>query len=574
MATASLETPPAPSPPPRRPASIVPALQWLPASIRTSLRADLVAGVTLATYLLPAGLADASLANLPPEAGLYACLFSGLVFWVFCSSRHTAITVTSAISVLMGTSLGAIAGGDPSRFAALAACTALMVGALAFVAWLVRAGTLVSFVSETVMVGFKSGVALFIASTQLPKLFGVKGGHGSFWERMGTFFSHLGGWNGTALALGLGALTLLVLGKKYLPNRPVALLVVLAGIVTAAVFDAEGRGVKLLGPVPQGLPDLGLPAVSWNELNELLPLALACFMLGAVETVAIGRMFARKHGGRFDVNQELLGLAAANLGAGIGRGFPVSGGMSQSLVNESGGARTPFSGLVAALVVLVVTLFLSDLLRTLPQPVLAAIVLMAIAGLFKLDELKHLWRYGRSEFAIAAAALAGVLGSGLLRGVLIGALISLVLLLRRAANPPVAVLGRVPGTTFFGNIEHDPGNERIPGVFVFRVDSALLYFNCENLRERFLELLDRQPAPCTLAIWSLSTSPLVDLAAAEMLVQLHKDLAARGIDLALADARGPVRTNLRAAGVDIRFGAIESNMSVDAVLRAKGRGSA
>ena len=167
---------------------MVPAVNWLPSLSAASMRGDVVAGITLAAYLLPAGIADASLADLPPEAGLYACLFSGLVFWLFCSARHTAITVTSAISVLMGASLGTIAGGDPTRFVALAAATALLVAALAFVAWLARAGAIVSFVSETVMIGFKTGVALFVASTQLPKLFGFKGGHGSFWERMGGFF--------------------------------------------------------------------------------------------------------------------------------------------------------------------------------------------------------------------------------------------------------------------------------------------------------------------------------------------------------------------------------------------------
>src|SRR5215217_7430746 len=188
------------------PARWLPALSWLRAYRPGWLRADVVAGVTLAAYLLPAGLGDASLANLPPEAGLYACLFSGLVFWIFCSSRHTAITVTSAISVLVGASLGDLAGGDTSRFGALAACTALLVGAIAFVAWLVKAGVIVNFISESVLVGFKCGIALFIASTQLPKFFGFKGTHGDFWERSGYFLSHLGDTNTASIVLGLCAL--------------------------------------------------------------------------------------------------------------------------------------------------------------------------------------------------------------------------------------------------------------------------------------------------------------------------------------------------------------------------------
>jgi MFS superfamily sulfate permease-like transporter len=205
----------------------LPAAHWLRDYDRPSIVQDLVAGITLAAYLIPAGIGDASLAGLPPEMGLYACLFSGLVFWLFCSSRHTAITVTSAISLLIGATLGDIANGDAARYATLASCTALMVAAIAFLTWLVKGGAVTSFVSETVMVGFKAGVGLHLASTQLPKLFGFAGGHGDFWQRTGHFFSHLSETNPTALTIGLGALAVLLLGKRLLPNRPVALFVVL-----------------------------------------------------------------------------------------------------------------------------------------------------------------------------------------------------------------------------------------------------------------------------------------------------------------------------------------------------------
>ena len=234
-------------------------------------------------------------------------------------------------------SLGDLAGGDPSRFWALASCTALIVGALGFIAWLAKAGVIVNFISESVLVGFKCGIALFIASTQLPKFFGFKGWHGDFWERSGYFFSHLRETNTASLLLGLGALAVLLLGKRFLKNKPVALFVVIAGIIVASSMDLGSLGVKLLGEVPQGLPPFGLPAVRVSDLNDLLPLALGCFLLGMVETAALGRMFAVKHGYRFDPNQELLGIASSNVMAGLGHGFPVSGGMSQSLVNESGG---------------------------------------------------------------------------------------------------------------------------------------------------------------------------------------------------------------------------------------------
>ena len=294
----------------------VPALKWLKTYDPSWFRGDLIAGLTLAAYLLPAGLGDASLANLPPQAGLYACLFSGIFFWLFCSSRHTAISVTSAISLLVGASLAEISGGDTARFGALAAGTALLVALIALAAWAVRAGAIVNFISESVMVGFKCGVALFLASTQLPKLFGLHGSHGDFWENSVHFLRHLHEANPVSLAIGGAALAALVLGKVYLKNKPVALFVVVGGIIASTWFGLDQRGVKLLGEVPQGLPSVGLPAVYWSDLNALLPLAFACFLLAAVETAAIGRTFAAKHGGRLDANQEFLALAASNLSRG------------------------------------------------------------------------------------------------------------------------------------------------------------------------------------------------------------------------------------------------------------------
>src|SRR5947207_5258790 len=536
--------------------NIFPVLTWLRAYQPKWLRADLIAGVTLAAYLMPAGLADASLANLPPEAGLYACLFSGLVFWLFCSSQHTAITVTSAISVLVGASLGDLAGGDVSRFGALAACTALIVGGLAFIAWLAKAGVIVNFISESVLVGFKCGIALFIASTQLPKLFGFKGSHGDFWERSGYFFSHLRETNMTSLLLGLGAFAVLLLGKRFLKNKPVSLFVVIAGIVAAATMDLGTLGVKLLGQVPQGLPPFGLPAVHVSDLNDLLPLALGCFLLGMVETAALGRTFAVKHGYRFDPNQELLGIASANVMAGLGHGFPVSGGMSQSLVNESSGARTPLSGFIASLLMLLIVLFVSGALRYLPQPVLAAIVLMAVAGLYNVTALRHLWRADRTEFVVAIAALLGVLGSGLLRGVLIGAIISVVQLLRRASRPHVAFVGRIPGTRRFSDLARHPDNEPIPGALLFRTEASLLYFNADYVRDTVMKRIGEIGGGLRTAICDLSTSPHVDLAGAEMLVSLYNALAAVNVRLQIVEARASVRDRLHAEGVEDKVGRI------------------
>lgn len=560
------ETAESPAPVRSRRYNIFPAAAWLKGYQPKWFRADLIAGITLAAYLMPAGLADASLANLPPQAGLYACLFSGLLFWVFCSSRHTAITVTSAISVLVGASLGDLAGGDTSRFGGLAACTGLLVGAIAFLAWLVKAGVIVKFISESVLIGFKCGIALFIASTQLPKFLGFKGAHGDFWERSSYLVSHLGDTNSASLVLGLGALAVLVLGKKFLKNKPVALFVVIGGILVASRMDLAALGVKILGEVPQGLPPFGLPAVHLSDINNLLPLALACFLLGTVETAALGRMFALKHRYRFDANQELLGIAGANVMAGLGHGLPVSGGMSQSLVNESGGAKTPLSGLIAALFTFLVVMFLSGALRNLPQPVLAAVVLMAVAGLFKLSALKHLWRADRGEFVVAMAALFGVLGSGLLRGVLIGAIISLFQLLRRTSRPHVAFLGRIPGARRYSDTARHPDNEPVPGALLFRTEANILFFNADHVRDTVMKRVGEIGSGLRLAICDLSTSPYVDLAGAEMLAGLHQELASENVRLQIVEARAAVRDRLEAEGVEDKVGPIGRFTSVaDAV---------
>src|SRR5688572_4486112 len=543
-----------------------PALRWLNTYEPRWVRGDIVAGVTLAAYLVPAGIGDASLAGLPPQSGLYACLFSGLVYWLFCSSKHTVITVTSAISLLMGSTLGGLAQGDPSRFSALAAATALLVAIMALLAWLFKAGAIVKFISETVLIGFKAGVALYLASTQLPKLFGISGSHGNFWERSSEFIAHLYKTNFLSLLIGCGALAILILGKKFLPNRPIAIVVVIVGVLTGSITDLGQYGVKVLGSVPNGLPAIGLPALHWNDINELLPLAFACFLLGAVETVAIGRTFGQKHAYRLDSNREFLGLAAGNLAAGLGQGFPVSGGMSQSLVNESAGAKTPVSGFVAAVIVLLVALFLSELLRSLPQPVLAAIVLFAVTGLLKISTLRHLWKFHRGEFAIAMGAVLGVLGSGLLRGVMIGVIISILILLRRASRPHIAFLGRIPGTQRFSDIDRHPDNERIPGVLIFRVESSLLYFNVDHVRDTFTAKLAAASEPVKMVLCDLSNVPHVDLAGAEMLDELQRDLTAKAIEFRIVEARSNVRDFLRVEGLEEKFGHIGRFKSVADVL--------
>ncbi len=539
---------------------------WVRAYEARWLRLDLVAGLTLFAYLLPAGIGDASLAGLAPEAGIYACLFSGLVFWLFCSSKQTVVTVTTALSLLIASSVGALSGGDPNRYAALAACVTLMIASIALVAWLVRAGSAVGFFSETVLLGFKAGLAFYLASAQLPKLFGFKGTQGDFWERSAYFLGHVSDTHRTSVLVGAAALAVLIAGKLWMKHRPVAFLVVAGGIVAARLLNLQAQGVALLGNVPRGLPSLGLPVVSRSDLNELVPAALAGFVLAAVETSAIGRMFSQKHGNRFDANRDILAIGVANLAAGLGRGFPVSGGMSQSLVNESAGARTPLSGLIAAVFMLIVALFASGLLRNLPQPVLAAIVLGAVTSLVDITALRHVWRFSRGEFFVAMTALLGVLGSGPVNGVLIGAAISIVLLLRQAAQPRVTELARVPDTTHFADRLRHPENDTTPGVFVVRCESALLYFNVEYVRDRLFELLAARRDAVRLVVFYLGVVPRIDLAGAELLADLHRTFLARGVAFRVAEVHGEVRSALHRIGFEREHGSLESGQTIHRVV--------
>jgi sulfate permease, SulP family len=297
-----------------------PPAQWLPAYRPAWIRHDAIAGVTLAAYAIPVSLAYASLAGLPPQYGIYCYLAGGLFYALFGSSRQLAIGPTSAISLLVGSTIAGMAEGNPSRWAAIAALTALVAAAICLVAWLLRLSSLVNFISETILLGFKAGAALTIAMTQLPKLFGVNGGGEGFFERILILARQLPDTNLVVLAFGLVALGLLLLGEKLLPGRPVALLVVVASIVALSVTSLGALGFKVVGALPRGLPDFQLPGIRVRDVDGVLSLAFACFLLAYVESVSAARALAEAHGQEVDARQELLGLGAANLAAGLFQG--------------------------------------------------------------------------------------------------------------------------------------------------------------------------------------------------------------------------------------------------------------
>ncbi|HEY2841555.1 MAG TPA: SulP family inorganic anion transporter, partial [Pirellulales bacterium] len=417
---------------------------------------DLTAGITLAAYAIPVSLAYATLAGLPPYYGIYCYLVGGIAYAIFGTSRQLAVGPTSAIAMLVGTTVAGMAGGDPARWTGIASLTALVVAVLSGLAWVFRLSGLVSFISETILIGFKAGAALTIALTQLPKLFGVPGGGDNFFERAWILATQLGQTNPIVLMLGMAALALLLLGGKVFPGRPIALFVVALSIVAVSVAGLDQRGVSIVGALPPGLPEFAWPSLRPRDVDGVIPLAAACFLLAYVEGVSAARTLADQHGYKINPRQELLALGAANLSAAFSHGFPIAGGLSQSSVNEKAGARTPLALVFASVTIGVCLLFFTNLLHNLPNVVLAAIVLVAVKGLFDVAALRHLWRVSRFEFSIAMVALAGVLLLGILKGVLLAVVVSLLVLLATAARPHVAFLGRIPGTSRFSDWKRHP----------------------------------------------------------------------------------------------------------------------
>ena len=550
-----------------------PVAQWLPQYEASWLRHDVVAGVTLAAYAIPVSLAYATLAGLPPQYGVYCYLVAGPAYALFGSSRQLAIGPTSAISMLVGTTIAGMALGDPARYAQIAALTALTFAVVAIIAWALRLSSLVNFISETILLGFKAGAALTIAMTQLPKLFGVKGGGDNFFERAWMLGTQLPDTNLAVLAFGLVAIAALVAGDRFLPGRPVALLVVIVAIVALSFTPLAQQGFKTLGALPAGLPDFALPSLRVRDVDGVIPLALACFLLAYIEGVSAARTLARKNGYEIDARQELLALGAANAAAAFGQGYPVAGGLSQSTVNDKAGAKTPLALVFASAAIALCLLFLTGLLRNLPDVVLAAIVLVAVSGLINIPELRRTWALSRLEFRVALVAFAGVLLLGILKGVLVAAIVSILLLIHRTAQPHVARLGRVPGTRRYSDVARNPDNEDVPGVLIVRVEASLLYFNVGHVRDEVRRLVAAAGDALRSVVWDLSTSPYVDIAGVRLLGEMQHELAERGVALRFVDARAAVRDLVRKE-VGMDAGEVSRRISIDdAVTAAASAGS-
>lgn len=540
-----------------------PPSEWIAAYNTKTLKSDFVAGITLAAYGIPVSLAYATLAGLPPQYGIYGYLIGGLFYALLGTSKQLAIGPTSAISLLIGTTIADLANGDVQRWSDIASLTALVFAGMAILAYLLRLSGIINFISETVLVGFKAGAAITIGLTQLPKLFGVKGGGNNFIERIITLFQQLPDTNIYVFIFGLAAILILILGEKKAPGRPIAILIVILSIVLISATSLGLHGFNTVGVIPTGLPEFHLPSLRIRDVDGVLPLAMACFLLSYIESVSAGRTLAQKNGYSIDPRQELLALGIANAAVAFGQGYPVAGGLSQSAVNDTAGAKTPLSLLFASATIAVCLLFLTGFLQNLPTVILASIVLVAIRGLFDLDEIKHLYKINKQEFGVAMIALVAVLIWGILTGVLLAAIVTLLLLIKATSTPNVAFLGRIPGTKRYTDMERHPDNERIEGLLIVRIESAILYFNVEYIKEQLWEKISSETDTLKTVILDLNSSPRIDIAGARFLKHLFVDLKAKNITLKIAEARSEVRDSLRAEGLEMLLGHISRATSVD-----------
>lgn len=542
---------------------LFPIANWIKEYQRIDLKKDFVAGITLAAYGIPVSMAYATLAGLPPQYGIYGYLIGGLFYSILGTSRQLAIGPTSAISLLIGTTIATMAKGDVQRWADIASLTALVFSGLAILAYLLRLSGIINFISETVLVGFKAGAAITIGLTQLPKLFGVKGGGENFLDRIVTLFQQLPDTNTSVFLFGITAIIILIVGEKIMPGRPIAIVVVIVSIILISTTSLAYHGFSTVGVIPTGLPEFHIPTLRIKDVDGVLPLALACFLLSYIESVSAGRTLAQKNAYTINPRQELLALGIANAAVAFGQGYPVAGGLSQSAVNDTAGAKTPISLVFASVTIAFCLLFLTGFLQNLPTVILAAIVLVAIRGLFDFKEIKHLYNIDKQEFYVAMVALVGVLIWGILTGVLLAAIVTLLLIIKASSKPNVAFLGRIPNTKRYTDIKRHPDNESIQGILIVRIESSIFYFNAEYIKEQIWEKINSESDSVKAVILDLNSSPRIDIAGARFLKQLFIDLKSRNISLKIAEARSEVRDTLRSENLEALLGHISRSVSVD-----------
>jgi high affinity sulfate transporter 1 len=520
-------------------------------AVRTYERAwlpkDVVAGLVLTALLVPQGMAYAELAGLPAITGLYTSITCLLAYAVFGPSRILVLGPDSSLGPMIAATILPLVGanGDPAKAIALASMLALLVGAAMLLAGVCRLGFVADLFSKPTQIGYMNGLALTILVGQLPKLFGFSIEGDTFLEELTGFVGGLADGEAVpaALAIGVGGLAIILLSRRASPRIPGVLAAVVAGMAAVVVFDLAGD-VALVGELPQGLPSLALPDVGLADLPLLVAGALGITLVSLTDTISTSAAFAARTRQEIDADQEMIGIGAANVSAGLFQGFPVSTSGSRTAVAEQSGAKTQLTGVVGALLIGAMLVLAPGLFRNLPQPVLASVVIAASLSLADIPSMVRLWRQRRTDFTVALAALAGVAILGVLPGIALAVVISILNVFRRMWMPYRTELGRVDGMPGFHDRRVHPEGKTVDGLVLFRFDAPLVFANARTFRDEIRRLATSEPPPVWIVV---AAEPItdVDTTAADMLEDLDLELNARGVSLVFAEMKTPVRKKVR-----------------------------
>jgi high affinity sulfate transporter 1 len=517
---------------------------WLPK--------DLVAGAVLTALLVPQGMAYAQLAGLPSITGLYTSITCLLAYAVFGPSRILVLGPDSSLGPMIFATIAPLvaAGGDPDRAVALASTLALLVGLVMVVAGWAGLGFVADLLSKPTMIGYLNGLALTIIVGQLPKLFGFSVDADGLLQEIGAFVRGVadGETVPAALAVGVGGIVVILGLQRWWPRVPAVLVMVVLAIAFSALLELDERGVSLVGVLPQGFPPLTLPDIGWSDLAPLAGGAVAIALVALADTMSTASAFAERTGQEVHGNQEMIGIGAANLAAGLFQGFPVSTSGSRTAVAERAGARTQLTGVTGAALIIVMIVFLPGLFRDLPQAALAAVVITAALSLADVGSVVRLWRQRRTECTLSLVAFAGVALLGVLPGIGIAVALSILNVFRHAWRPYSTTLGLAEGVPGFHDVRSYPAARRLPGVVIFRFDAPLLFANAKSFRDEVIGLARSMPSPGWVLV---AAEPItdVDTTAAEMLFDLDRLLDERGQTLVFAELKDRVRGKLERYGL-------------------------
>jgi len=528
---------------------VLPITNWLGNYQRPDLRSDLAAGLTIAAMLIPQGMAYALLAGLPPEIGLYASTLPVLAYAIFGTSRQLAVGPVAIVSLLTASALSPLYEQGTAGYVSAAALLAIMVGLVHLVLGVGRLGFIVNFLSHSVLVGFTAAAAIIIGFSQVKHILGVSiDRKDHFYETVIDVAKALGDTHGVTLALGAGSIAALLGIKRIAPRIPGALIIVIATTAIAAGANLADDGVSTVGSIPDSLPAFGLPDINGGLVGELVVTALVITMVGFMESIAVAKVYARRHRYEVEPNQELVALGMANVTSGVFGGYPVTGGFSRTAVNDTAGARTPLASIITALLVLASIAFFTPLFTNLPKAALGAIIIVAVINLIDIAEMRHIATVKRSDTVGMGVAFVGTLAVGIELGILIAVVASMLVVFARMSRPHTAVLGRIPDTTSYRNIIRFPEAVQAAGVRVIRIDAALSFVNSQYVKRLLLAEADPSDGRRRVVL-DCSGINDIDATGAETLSDIITEFAESPVELHLCDVKGPVRDVLHRSGL-------------------------